>query len=62
MDKKPYKIQENVIPTKLNNHTIPYTTNSYITITNTSIPCNWLAGPQLNSGYISSYALIRIGY
>ena len=58
MDKKPSEIHENLIPMKINNHTIQqysYTTNN--------TPYNWpasLAASCLNIGFTSSYALIRI--
>ena len=67
MDKKPNEIYENLIPTKYNNHIVQYKllyVHVHIT-TNTNIPYNWpafIAAFWLNSGYTSSYALIRIHY
>ena len=61
MDKKPNKIHENLIFTKLYNHIVQCRL-IYITMKNTNIPYNWPASSQLNNGYMSSYALIGIRY
>ena len=59
MGKKPNEIHETLIPMKIKNLTVQYTTNI-------NIPYNWLAflaASWLNSGYTSSsYTLIRIRY
>ena len=59
MDKKPKKIHENLIPTKIKQ---PYSTvliHIRITIRNTNISYNWPASSYLNSGYMSPYALVN---
>ena len=56
------RIHKNLIPQKLT--TILCSSNSYTTI-NTNISYNWpafLAASWLNSGYTSSYTLIRMCY
>ena len=60
-----YEIQENLIPTKINNHMhVSYSINSYTTIS-TSIPYTrqaFLAASCFNSGCVSSYEIIKICY
>ena len=62
MDKKPNKIRINLTPTKIKNHAVATVT---LTQKLTHLIANWpafLAASCLNSGYMSSYALIRIHY
>ena len=62
MDKKPTEIHETLIHMKINKHIVQYKLSNKHKQT---LYCNWpviLAASQLNSGYTSSYALIRICY
>ena len=56
-----YEIQENLIPTKINNH-VSYSINSYTTISiNIPYTCQaFLAASCFNSGCVSSYEIIKI--
>ena len=58
-----YEIQENLIPTKINNH-VSYSINSYTTISiNIPYTCQaFLAALRFNSGCVFSYEIIKISY
>ena len=64
MYKKLNEIHKNLIPMKLITRlysTIQYNKTQTVSY-NTNIPYNWPAFIAVNSGYITSYALIRISY